>query len=136
MKCKTLFLTLIFGASILFAGVLQAQTPLTPQQKIEKRLAHLQKRLGLSDQQTAQLKTILEQNMAKLQADREAVENAAKGDAKKDAKKQLISDRKSMMDQLKGVLTPDQLAKFKKMRLMQIERREKRLERQKQRLQK
>jgi Spy/CpxP family protein refolding chaperone len=138
MKIKNLFLALLFGASLVISGVASAQTPvLTPEQKIEKRLAHAQKRLGLTDQQVDQLKTILVQNQQKMQADRQALAATTKGtDARKDALKQLGVDRKDLAGQLKSVLTPEQLRKFKAMRIAQIERRERRLERREKKLMK
>jgi periplasmic protein CpxP/Spy len=135
MRIKTLLLALLFGSSLALASVASAQTTaqapamLTPQQKMEKRLAHATKVLKLTDAQADQLKSIWEQNAAKLDADRDAMRAAAKGtDAHKDAVKQLATDRKGMMQQMKSVLTPEQLKKFKKMMLRNIERREKRLQ--------
>lgn len=135
MRIKTLLLALLFGSSLALASIVSAQTTtqapvmLTPQQKMEKRLAHATKVLKLTDAQADQLKSIWEQNAAKLDADCDAMRAAAKGtDAHKDAVKQLATDRKGMMQQMKSVLTPEQLKKFKKMMLRNIERREKRLQ--------
>src|SRR6185312_3112760 len=49
----------------------------TPEQRLEKRLTYMQKKLGLSDQQVSQVRSILQQNQAKLKADRQAFKNAA-----------------------------------------------------------
>lgn len=137
MKLKATLLTLIITA--LFSATAFAQTDggtLTPEQRIEKRLAHAKKRLNLTDDQAAKLKAILEQNQAKLKADRLAMKNAQAGPARQDARKQMMADMKSMREQMKAVLTPDQLKKFKELRLKQIEHRQQRLEKRKQRLQK
>jgi hypothetical protein len=138
MKLKNLFIAVFFGVSLFVSGVAAGQTPsLTPEQKIEKRLAHAQKRLGLTDQQVDQLKTILVQNQQKIQADRQALAATTKGtDARKDALKQIGADRKDLGGQLKSVLTAEQLRKFKAMRIAQIERRERRLERRENKLMK
>ena len=139
MTLKTFLLSFVFVFALASASLAQAQTTppdnggqsgaamLTPEQRIEKRLAHEQKALGLTDDQVAKLKAILQQNMAKIRADRQA--NQAD-------RKQMMSDMKSMRDQMKDILTPDQLKKWKQERLQQIDRQEKRLQRQKQMLQK
>jgi Spy/CpxP family protein refolding chaperone len=142
MKLKTTLFSLIIAA--LFSATAFAQAggsqgdnqTLTPEQRIEKRLAHAKKRLDLTDDQVAKLKAIFEQNQAKIKADRLAMKNAQPGPARQDARKQMQQDRKGVRDQLKGVLTPDQLKKFKELRLKQIEHRQDRLEKMKQRLQK
>ena len=138
MKLKNLYLAILFGVSLTISGVASGQTPsLTPEQKIEKRLAHAQKRLGLTDQQVDQLKTIMVQNEQKIQTDRQAIAAAAKGtDARKDALKQLATDRKGETGQLKSVLTAEQYQKFKRMRIAEIESKERRLERRERRLEK
>ena len=134
------FLTILLISSGLRV---QAQTPapvpngsgvqmLTPEQKLDKRLAHMQKKLKLTDAQVAQLRTILQQHMDKLQADRQTMQQAAPGsDARKDARKQLVADAKSLSSELKPVLTPEQIKEFKKMRIEQINRHEARLEKRK-----
>lgn len=142
MKIKTLILALFFSISLALASVASAQTNtsqapamLTPEQKMDMRLAHMKKALKLTDAQADQLKAIWEQNDSKLAADHTAVRAAAKGtDARKDAFKQLATDRKSMMEQMKGVLTPAQAKKFKNMRLRMVERREQHLKKVEQKL--
>ncbi len=136
MKHKNLILAILFGVSLAFASVASAQTPtLTPEQKIEKRLAHIQKRLGLTDDQAAQLKAIFQQNQQQLMADRQALKNAVPGNgAKKEAAKQLQSDRQAMMEKMGAVLTPAQREQFKKMMVQNIERKQERLERRKERI--
>jgi Spy/CpxP family protein refolding chaperone len=109
---------------------------LTPEQRIEKRIAHEQKKLGLTDDQVAKLKAILEQNMDKLKADREAMRSAAAGTARQDARKTFMADMKSMREQMKPVLTPEQIKMWKQEKIDRIDRREERLEQRKQQLQK
>ncbi|MDP4199217.1 MAG: hypothetical protein Q8922_05600 [Bacteroidota bacterium] len=147
MRLKTLAFTFAFLTALATSGFAQVPTTpdngttngamLTPEQRLEKRLAHAQKKLDLSDDQVAKLKTILGENMTKLRTDRQALRSAAEGSAeRKAARQQMMSDMKSMREQLKSVLSPEQLKKFKQMRLDQIERQEKRLERQKKMLNK
>jgi periplasmic protein CpxP/Spy len=136
MKIRTTLFSLIIAALFSVTAFAQNGGTLTPEQRIEKRLAHAQKRLNLTDDQVAKLKAILEQNMAKIKADRQAMKNAQPGPARQDARKQMQADAKSMRDQIKTVLTPEQLKKFKELRIQQIERRQQRLEKMKQRLQK
>jgi Spy/CpxP family protein refolding chaperone len=140
----TRLLSIALLVTILLTGSLRAQeqTPppangssvqmLTPEQKLDKRLAHLQKKLKLTDAQVSQLRTIIQQHMATLQADRQNLRQAAPGtDARKDARKQLATDAKSLTSDLKPVLTPEQIKEFKKMRIEQINRQEERLEKRK-----
>ncbi len=148
MRTKIILFTLFFGTSLALSNLAVAQTPaaqtpattqapvtLTPDQKLEVRLAHVAKRLKLTDAQTDQLRTIWQQNAAKIEADRAAVEAAAPGtDARKDARKQLAADLKARDGQMKTVLTPEQLRKFKRMMIRTIERRERRLHREEQKL--
>ena len=136
MKIRTTLFSLIIAALFSVTAFAQNGGTLTPEQRIEKRLAHAQKRLNLTEDQVAKLKAILEQNHAKIQADRQAMRAAQPGPAKQDARKQLQTDAKSMRDQMKTVLTPEQLKKFKDLRIKQIEHRQERLEKMKQRMQK
>ncbi len=143
MKTKTILFILILGVSLALSSAALAQTPnttqapviLTPEQKLEMRLAHVAKRLKLTDAQTAQLRTIWQQAAPQIEADRSAIEAAAPGTpARKAARVQLAADLKARDMQLKTVLTPPQLAKFKRMMIRDLERRELRLRREEQRL--
>ncbi len=148
MTLKTFLLPIAFAMALTTGSIAQAQTPppdngaangamLTPEQRIEKRLAHEQKVLGLTDDQVAKLKVILAQNMAKIRADRQAAHAAAEGSPeRKAARQQAMADKKALRGQLKDVLTAEQLKKFKEMRLEQIDRQEHRLEHQKKMLKK
>src|ERR1051326_9062178 len=105
MKIRTTLFSLIIAA--LFSVTAFAQNggdpTLTPEQRIEKLLAHAQKQLNLTDDQVAKLKAILKQNQAKIKADRQSMRAAQPGPAKQDARKQLMTDAKSMRDQMKTV---------------------------------
>jgi Spy/CpxP family protein refolding chaperone len=112
---------------------------MTSEHMMEQHIHMMKTKLGLSDAQVDQLKSMMQQHMTKMKADMEAVKNAPKGsDARKDARKQLTDDRKAMMnmDDMKSILTPEQYKKFKAMRLMQIDKAEKRMEARKKELQK
>jgi Spy/CpxP family protein refolding chaperone len=145
MKTKIILFALFFGTLILGNNVALAQTPttppaqtpviLTPEQKLEMRLAHVAKRLKLTDAQTDQLRTIWQQSAGQIEADRNAIETAAPGTpARKAARVQLAADLKARNMQLKTVLTPPQLAKFKRMMIRTLERHELRLRREEQKL--
>ena len=148
MKKTSFILALVLAASLsqVTPGHAQSETPklntpaaplLTPEQRIEKRLAHARKKLNLTDAQVDQMRAILKDNMSKLMADRQNLRNVTPGNgAVRDAHKQLMTDRKAMMERMKGVLTPDQLEKFKKMRMEQIDRQQERLARRKKALEK
>ncbi len=131
MRIKTLLLAFLFGGALAFASAASAQTNppiLTRHEIMQKRLAHMKKALKLTDAQSAQLKAIWQQNATELKADRAAIKASAKGSsARKTAFAQLRTDRKAMMKQMKGVLTSEQLKKFKRIMLRNIERRERRL---------
>ena len=139
MKMKALLIALIFGGAIALAGVATAQDSgrpmLTRQQMIEKRLAHMKKALQLTDAQSAQLRSIWEQNAEKMKSDLATVRNSAKGTpARKDAVAQMKADGQSLRHQMAAVLTPEQRREFKRMRLQMIRRRIQRLKRHEQRL--
>lgn len=137
MRFRTTIFCLIISG--LFATNAMSQAgggALTPEQRIEKRLAHQQKKLGLTDDQVAKLKSILEQNMSRLKADRLAMRAAAPGPDKQAARKTMQSDMKSLREQLKQILTPEQLKKWKQEQIEQIDRRQERLERRRRALEK
>ncbi len=109
-------------------GAQSAPVQLTEEQKMDRRIEHLehmQKRLGLTDEQVAQIRSVWQTNRAKLVADRAAFQNSS-GGARRMAHRQLNQDRKSTMAQVKNVLTPDQQKKFAD---IQGIRRERRIER-------
>ena len=107
------------------SGVQSAPVQLTDEEKMERRIEHLQhmqKKLGLTDAQVAQIKSVWQANKAKLLADRQAFQTSS-GCARHAAHKQLNNDRKSMMAQVKAILTPAQQKQFAEMREMNRERR-------------
>jgi Spy/CpxP family protein refolding chaperone len=147
MRTKIILFILFSGATLTINSVAQAQTPteqttttqapviLTPEQKLEMRLAHVAKRLHLTDAQIAQLRSVWEQSAPQIEADRNAVAAAAPGTpARKAARAQLAADLKARDMQMKPVLTPEQLLKFKRMMIRNLERRELRLQREERKL--
>jgi len=140
MHIKTYLLGALIAGSMAVTNVASAaptadsarhpRVQLTPEQKMEKRLAHAKQKLNLTDDQVAKLKAVLQQRQAQILADREAFKNAEKGsDARKAARQKMMADNKAMVEQLKGVLNEEQLAKFKKMRMIQMEKRKEHMER-------
>jgi protein CpxP len=83
--------------------------------QLEQRVAFLKKELGLSDQATAALRRIFEKDQAQLHKDREAYNNATDTN-RKAARKKLNADRKSMLAELKSILTAEQIKKFNALR--------------------
>ncbi len=92
----------------------------------EKRLEHMKKALNLTDAQTAQIKTIYENNKAQFKSDREALKAAAKGsDAKKTAFQKMRADREAVQAQIVPVLTADQQTKWQQLMAKHEHRHEK-----------
>jgi Spy/CpxP family protein refolding chaperone len=77
-----------------------------------KMIEHMQKKLGLSDQQVTQIKDIYAKNEATLKADHDAIKAAANEDAKKAAFQKMRADMEAVQAQVKPILTADQLAKL------------------------
>ena len=75
----------------------------------DARAEHMKEELGLTDQQAAQIKAIYEQNRAKLEA---AMNNSDTSKRHVDWK----ANAEEVMAQEKAVLTPEQQAKWQKMR--------------------
>ena len=137
MKHRTLVLTALLVSAIFFSRSAPAQDDAakpkkaraashakiaTPEDRLDNRLKLAKTHLGLTDPQVDQLRSVLGQNQDKLQADKKKFLAADSGSKeRKVARKQLMTDRKAMLDQLKGVLSEEQLAKFKKMKLAKIE---------------
>ncbi len=125
MKTKIILFTLFFGTFdrwvIMWRWprptppllLLRHRSYSLPEQKLELRLAHVAKRLKLTDAQTDQLHTIWQQSAPQIEADRSTIETATPGTpARKTARAQLAADLKARDLQLKTVLTPDQQRKF------------------------
>ena len=123
------------GAMILAAGLMFGAGPITtasaawnsinaeaptsmmkgdPSEKIEKRVTHMTKALGLTEQQASQVKQILEANMPKMKADHKALKDATDAN-RASLKAQFKADREATQSQIKGILTPDQQKKFAEM---------------------
>ncbi len=75
-----------------------------------RRAGMLKERLGLSDSQTEQVKTILEDNRTKMEALRS---NSSL--SQDDRRSQMMSIRKAENDKIEAVLTADQKTKFEAM---------------------
>ncbi|WP_028978197.1 hypothetical protein [Sporocytophaga myxococcoides] len=84
--------------------------PKTPEEKAQKHSAHLAKELGLTPDQTAQIKTIIlnrEQKQDEIKAKYKDAPN------KKGQHQELEAAKNSSEAEIEKVLTPEQLAKFK-----------------------
>lgn len=88
----------------------------------EHRVEMMQRRLNLSESQTAQVKAIFAEGQTKMEALR-----ANSSLAPQDRHAQMEEMRKGMLARINGVLTPEQQAKFEE---MQAKMREKQRERQ------
>ena len=89
----------------------------------EHRLEMMQRRLNLSDGQTAQVKTIFEEGQTKMEALR-----ANTSLAPQDRHAQMEEMRKGMQAKIRGVLTPEQQTKLDEMQAkMRAKQEEKRL---------
>jgi protein CpxP len=113
------------GVAVAGAAVAQDQTPATPPAGTAmqgpppggggrgmmmdpgQRASMLKDRLGLSDAQTTQVKSILTDSQTKMQALRS---NSSL--SQDDRRSQMMSIRKDENDKIEGVLTPDQKTKY------------------------
>lgn len=91
----------------------------------DRRAEMMQKRLGLSGDQTAQVKAILIDEQAKMEALRA---NASSGSA--NSRGQGMALRQEEDAKIEAVLTPDQKAKYEEMKAQQRERMQERHQRQ------
>lgn len=98
-------------------GVQQQGPP--PPMNPERRVQRMQQRLDLTPDQTAQLRSILVDGMQKMDALRMNGSMAAQ-----DLRAQMQSTRKEMEAKIRGLLTPEQQAKFDQMQ-QQMRAREK-----------
>lgn len=134
MTRSTWFGIAVLSAALSFGTVVKAQTTssasstatvnsnavvhprLTPEQKQEKRLAHMKKQLALSDAQVSQIRALWAQDKAKIQSDVQNLKSQPKGTTERKADRQMVkADRQDVQLQLKGILTADQQAKLKAM---------------------
>lgn len=99
-----------------------AYKQLTPEERIEKRLDRMSKKLELTEQQKAEIRAILKEDLADLQAARAAMKNAETPEAKKEARFEFRAQAKTTQERIASVLTTEQRAQVKEFRQ---ERREK-----------
>ncbi len=109
-KMIALATAIVLGSAVAFGAVSYGHSG-DPAKRMEKRIEHMKKNLGLTDQQATQMRAVFDQNKAKLMADKQAVKNATNAN-KATAKAQFKADRESMMTQMHAVLTPDQQKKL------------------------
>jgi hypothetical protein len=104
---------------------------LSPEQRVDLRLAHAKHVLHLSDMQASQMRTILLAHEVELQADRVSLESTVPGTMeRKAARQKLLADMRGMNSELKPILTPRQLVKWRKLLVRELRRRERQLLRQ------
>jgi protein CpxP len=111
------------GVAVVGAACAQDQAPATPPagQAMQgpppgggrgmmdpaQRASMMKDRLGLSDSQTAQVKTILDGSQTKMQALRSNTSLS-----QDDRRSQMMTIRKDESDKIEGILTPDQKTKY------------------------
>lgn len=84
---------------------------------MEKHIEKMKTELGITDAQSAQIKSIVEASKAEIKADVEAMKNAPKED-KAAARAELRKDQLAMREKILAVMTPEQRAKAEEMRGM------------------
>jgi Spy/CpxP family protein refolding chaperone len=82
----------------------------------EERIAELQSRLKLTPEQTDRLRPILQQERAELQAVREKYASDTSRKGKKDKMRDMKSIQEKYSGQIAAVLTPEQIAEWKKIK--------------------
>ena len=85
-------------------------------QNIGKHIEKIKTELGLTEAQSAQIRSIIESSKAEIKADVEAMKNADTKDEKSAAKAELKKDQQAMRERILSVLTPEQRAKAENMR--------------------
>lgn len=97
-----------------------ATTPMVAQRpdsaEVKERLDKISKELALTPQQKDQIKPILQQEVADLRAVKEKHKGDASAAGKESAKKEAWAVHQKYSPQLNAVLTPEQQAKWKKMK--------------------
>ncbi|WP_135433968.1 hypothetical protein [Hymenobacter fodinae] len=129
----------LLAAAVLVAGSASAQTApandqlvrqgpkgqgrlsITPEQRAELQSQRLTKQLGLSADQTTQVRSIALAEAQEMQAMRG---NAGAGADRQAAMQSMKATRDKYDAQLKAVFTPDQLTKYNQLRDEQMERRQ------------
>src|SRR5688572_8080939 len=85
---------------------------------IAKHIEKIKSELGLTESQSAQIRSIIEASKAEIKADIQAMKNADGKDAKAAARAELKKDQQAMRENILAVLTPEQRAKAEEMRGM------------------
>jgi Spy/CpxP family protein refolding chaperone len=97
-----------------------ATTPVVAQRpdsaEVKERLAKISKELALTPQQKEQLKPILQQEVADLRAVKDKYKADPSAAGKENAKKDAWAVQQKYAPQINAVLTPEQQAKWKKMK--------------------
>jgi Spy/CpxP family protein refolding chaperone len=83
---------------------------------IGKHIEKIKTELGLTEAQSAQIRSIIETSKAEMKADVEAMKNADTKDEKAAARAELKKDQQAMRERIMAVLTPEQRAKAENMR--------------------
>ncbi len=85
-------------------------------QNMGKHIEKIKTELGLTEAQSAQIRSIIESSKAEMKADVEAMKSADTKDEKAAAKAELKKDQQAMRERILSVLTPEQRAKAENMR--------------------
>jgi Spy/CpxP family protein refolding chaperone len=112
MKLRT-FLSVVCIIFLSAALGLAVDTPQTDQFKdrLEQRTQKLKERLSLTDEQTAQVRTILQETQQQVQQDREQYKNDRRG------MRQAVKKRTETMDtRIEGLLTAEQNKKYEQLK--------------------
>lgn len=83
---------------------------------IGKHIEKIKTELGLTEAQSAQIRSIIESSKAEMKADVEAMKSADTKDEKAAARAELKKDQQAMRERIMSVLTPEQRAKAENMR--------------------
>jgi Spy/CpxP family protein refolding chaperone len=118
MKHSMLVLPIVLLAAQL---ALAQQPPAGAPPRGGPRIEMMARELGLDDTQKAEVKRILEEQRAKHDAERKAFEASGQRPTPEEMRATFQQHDQELIQALSGVLTPDQLTKFK---AMQAERRE------------
>jgi 2-oxoglutarate dehydrogenase complex dehydrogenase (E1) component-like enzyme len=109
MKKERITIWMAIGLVLILAAAISAQPPMPDSMRLERHLTMLKNRLNLSDTQSVQVRTILEDEQKQAAADREKY----RGDFK--AMQKARTERRQQTDiQIMQVLNKDQQKEFKK----------------------
>jgi len=124
-RWSILTILILLAAGLTFAQPSQESQAPTPNkhagmqrgESADQHLQMLSEKLNLTDDQKAKLRPILQDQMQQMKAVRE---DSSLSEEQKRAKMKPIHE--SLHDQINGVLTPEQQAKFKQMRQEQMQK--------------